>query len=281
MKRNSVMKKMLSLMSLLLVLGLLTACQSTTNKSDTSKSSTSSSQVADKSDEEDQSSEDEDADDEDTEDDSGMDVEAIAEGDFSSIAGTWKNGKGDVMVFDDNGLDSSSPYRVKFNNPVVKDGILAGGLVPVTYSAGGAAILFAPKGTVFKDDTSGQEDKSDNVKDRIWAGQYPSYSKPEEFYYKVDDQEEATSSSSTKHKSQSVDEAVHRTDTGVKLTGGTSSSDYATQILGDKGWIVDSGSYGRTNDVPYNSVRSSSGEFVWVYQNGVIIGSDSQILYEP
>lgn len=37
----------------------------------------------------------------------GMDINAIASGDFSSIAGTWQNAKGETLVFDKNGFASN------------------------------------------------------------------------------------------------------------------------------------------------------------------------------
>ena len=36
-----------------------------------------------------------------------------------------------------------------------------------------------------------------------------------------------------------------------------------------------------TDEIPYNAVHSTDGSVVWVYQNGVILQEDGQILYEP
>ncbi|MDU4854378.1 MAG: DUF6287 domain-containing protein [Clostridioides difficile] len=48
---------------------------------------------------------------------SGMDINAIQKGDFSSIAGTWKNGRGDTLTFDNNGLVSDKE-KVATDQPI-------------------------------------------------------------------------------------------------------------------------------------------------------------------
>ncbi|MGT2929187.1 DUF6287 domain-containing protein [Streptococcus dentasini] len=41
---------------------------------------------------------------------SSINVSAIANGDFSSVAGTWQNANGDTLVFDNNGLVSDTQF---------------------------------------------------------------------------------------------------------------------------------------------------------------------------
>ena len=57
----------------------------------------------------------------------GMDINAIANGDFSSIAGTWQNSRGETMVFDKNGLVSDNVVVkiIKVENGYVKVVIMA------------------------------------------------------------------------------------------------------------------------------------------------------------
>lgn len=277
------MKKLIGILSLLLAVFALAACQNQSASSQSDKASQSKS-VQEDSSEEDTSSED--SEEEEADEEAGMDIEAIKQGDFSSVAGTWRDATGRTLTFDDQGLVSDTIY-IKLDYAKDIEGILRVNATPKAYGPGGFMLFFAPEGTTFPRGVDNKEDASDSSKDRIVSGQQSIFSDASAFYYRVDDEDTTASSSSsdnstkTKHKSQSVDEAIHRTDTGVTLSGGQSSSDYATKILGDKGWTVWSGTYGRTEDVPYNTLNSSDNQTIYVYQNGVIISQDNQIIYEP
>lgn len=84
-------------------------------------------------------------------------------------------------------------------------------------------------------------------------------------------QKDASSSTSSDHSASSS--------TGVHLTGGQSTIDYITKIKGDKGWVIDGGTYGGAHGapttpdyVPYNVVRSAdNSEWYFVYQDGRIV----------
>lgn len=104
----------------------------------------------------------------------GMDLSAIQANDYSSVAGTWQNGAGDILVFDANGIvgENTSIYNATIENNILTAGVSAG--------ATGYAIVFLPAGS------SETDDASDKTKDRIWGGQQANFSNPEAFYYKVD-----------------------------------------------------------------------------------------------
>lgn len=122
----------------------------------------------------------------------GMDINAIQNGDFSSIAGTWKNGKGYTMTFDKNGLVSDTT-RVDIENSKVTDGYLKSGTGPKSgVGVGGGAIAFLPKGVALTGSVTSSpnekaDDQSDKSKDRIWSGQ-SIYGTTDDsyFFYKVD-----------------------------------------------------------------------------------------------
>ena len=122
----------------------------------------------------------------------GMDINAIQNGDFSSIAGTWKNGKGYTMTFDKNGLVSDTA-RVDVENSKVTDGYLKSSTGPKSgVGVGGGAIAFLPKGvsltgSVFGSYGEQANDQSDKAKDRLWMGQQLNGTTDDSyFFYKVD-----------------------------------------------------------------------------------------------
>ena len=109
-------------------------------------------------------------------DKSSMDLDAIKNGDFSSIAGTWKNGYGIILTFDKNGLVSDTE---KLGTPRVERDLFT---IGVSTGTSGYSIMLLPAGKKF---TMGPgEDPSNQSVDRIWAGQGTS-GDPREFFYKV------------------------------------------------------------------------------------------------
>ncbi len=106
-----------------------------------------------------------------------MDLDAIQNGDFSSIAGIWKNGKGQTLTFDKNGLVSTTE---KLGKPKMDRGYLT---VAVNTNTSGYSIIFLPAGNKFT--MVPKEDPSDQTVNRIWAGQGSS-GDPREFFYKVE-----------------------------------------------------------------------------------------------
>ena len=120
-----------------------------------------------------------------------MDINAIQNGDFSSIAGTWKNGKGYTMTFDKNGLVSDTE-RVDIENSKVTDGYLKSSTGPKSgVGVGGGAIAFLPKGVSLTGSVMSSsetaDDQSDKTKERLWMGQQLNGTTDDSyFFYKVD-----------------------------------------------------------------------------------------------
>lgn len=120
---------------------------------------------------------------------SGMNIQEIQNGDFSSIAGTWRNGLGWVLEFDKYGLTGKGFVTdgsgvVDRINP--DHGYISGGIhSSKPNTAGGAAISFLPAGTPMRPDSNQNSDPSDTSKDRIWVGQQYIWD-TDSFFYRVD-----------------------------------------------------------------------------------------------
>lgn len=120
---------------------------------------------------------------------SGMNIQEIQNGDFSSIAGTWRNGLGWVLEFDKDGLTGKGFVTdgsgvVDRINP--DHGYISGGIhSSKPNTAGGAAISFLPAGTPMRPDSNQNSDPSDTSKDRIWVGQQYIWD-TDSFFYRVD-----------------------------------------------------------------------------------------------
>jgi len=106
---------------------------------------------------------------------SGMDLKAIKAKDYSSIKGTWIDGRGNELVFDDKGLVSED-VELDASSFKQKDQI-AEMTVSAKSGVGGYGLLLLPKGQ-----KAGKDDASDKSKDRIWAGQSPAYGDDDNFY---------------------------------------------------------------------------------------------------
>ena len=117
----------------------------------------------------------------------GINIVEIQNGDYSSLAGTWRNAQGHTIVFDKNGLvdEHSEIFTVKPE----KDGTVLRLGVRTKSGMGGFFILVIPAGAEAPEVNNGDGTKSpaqsDNSRDRLYAGQ--DYSgKPDHFLYKVD-----------------------------------------------------------------------------------------------
>ena len=111
---------------------------------------------------------------------SGIDVNALANGDFSSIAGTWQDDLGNQLVFDANGLlshtyrgNESSDYTL--TNSQVYEGKFGAFL---THKSGNQVASFTaiPKGARLYDTGS------ENPKERILVGQDFTYASQHPYY---------------------------------------------------------------------------------------------------
>ena len=112
---------------------------------------------------------------------SGMDLKAIKAKDYSSIKGTWIDGRGNELVFDEKGLVSED-VELDASSFKQKDQI-AEMTVSAKSGVGGYGLLLLPKGQ-----KAGKDDASDKSKDRIWAGQSPAYGDDDNFYYRKKEQ---------------------------------------------------------------------------------------------
>ena len=109
-----------------------------------------------------------------------LDLQAIKNGDYTSIKGTWVNRLGYTLIFDENGLVSDTKMIdiSRFNE---EHGFLRGGL---SFKNGtGAALAIIPAGVTLSYSTA---DPSQIDRDRLWAGQSIA-DNPADFYYKIDE----------------------------------------------------------------------------------------------
>ena len=119
-----------------------------------------------------------------------MDLEAIANGDYSSIAGVWQDDKGNKLVFNDKGLVSQEleGYGASLTDyGTASEGIYGG-------RDGGFLLEYIPAGVTIGDqvDDQGQvvfKDTSDASKNRLWSGVgIASFGEQGSIYYQVGDE---------------------------------------------------------------------------------------------
>ena len=115
-----------------------------------------------------------------------LDIQAIQNGDYSSLKGTWVDGTGHTFIFDEKGLVDEN-YEMKFSYFKELNGTLVGGYGPKNLPVGGAAVYIIPGGVPMSDNRSGTfVDPIKTDKDRIFAGQqFPRFDY--EFHYRIDD----------------------------------------------------------------------------------------------
>ena len=119
----------------------------------------------------------------------GIDISAIQNGDFSSVAGTWKNPTGIEFTFDKNGLVSDhSKISIEYAKEI--DHYLKANILPKDGGAGGSALAFLPAGisltmSVTSSPDNGYTDPSDTTQDRLWFGQQLINDHTDGFFYKV------------------------------------------------------------------------------------------------
>lgn len=117
-----------------------------------------------------------------------MDINAIKNGDFSSIEGRWSKGNGgEDLVFSKDGLVAPEQFTVDLaESEIVNDFLRA------RYSGPsfGVFIQFVPAGVRIPDETSMDgiiSDASDISKDRIiYRASFPVHNNPEQFLYRVE-----------------------------------------------------------------------------------------------
>lgn len=111
-----------------------------------------------------------------------MNIEAVAQGDYRSIVGVWRNGQGQTLTFDENGPVGDSHF---INHGEIKDGIYSTGLAP-NDGVGGIALIMLPKGVAYPGpDVVGDMDVSDINQDRMLGGHQLILGDNANFYYRV------------------------------------------------------------------------------------------------
>ena len=117
-----------------------------------------------------------------------MDINAIKNGDFSSIEGKWSNGHGgEDLVFSKDGLIEPEKFKVDLAESEFVNGFLRARYSGPSF---GVFIQFIPAGVRIPDETSMDgliSDASDISKDRIiYRASFPVHNKPEQFLYRVE-----------------------------------------------------------------------------------------------
>ncbi|HFH9836741.1 TPA: DUF6287 domain-containing protein [Streptococcus suis] len=116
----------------------------------------------------------------------GMNVDAIVNGDFSSVAGTWRNASGSELIFDSSGLVSTS-QKLSETRTKEADGSLKTYISPVDSPVGGALLRMYPTGVTVKSLVDGEVDTTNKTVDRILIhqGMFTSDELNQSIYYRV------------------------------------------------------------------------------------------------
>lgn len=111
-----------------------------------------------------------------------LDIQAIKNGDYTTLKGTWVNHLGYTLIFDENGLVSDTE-TITFSRLKEENSVLRVGVQPKTPGPGGYVLAIIPAGVTLSYSTS---DPSQIDRDRLWAGQSIA-DNPADFYYKIDE----------------------------------------------------------------------------------------------
>ena len=110
----------------------------------------------------------------------GIDVNALAAGDFSTVAGTWQNDLGDAIVLNNQGVVSHTLNGKENSDYTLQKGQVSDGsyVSTLAYTAGSssATFLVIPEGAVLPD--IGNENPKAQIRvgqDAITASQHPYY----------------------------------------------------------------------------------------------------------
>ncbi|WP_347341989.1 DUF6287 domain-containing protein [Streptococcus suis] len=193
---------------------------------------------------------------------SSMDIDALMQGNYDSILGTWQNSQGNSLVFNSKGLVADSQSLL--GRGKITDGIFETGYVDATI--GDVTLLMIPKGTQAN---TTEIDTTDSTRDRMIVINQETTADVVDVYYRL-----------TNSATSGID-PLKNTETGVQLDSGPKTIDYANSILGENNWRVIEGNYTRTESIPYNVLEGDDNAHYTIYQNGVIINADYQIVYQP
>lgn len=117
-----------------------------------------------------------------------MNLEAIQQGDFSSIAGKWKNGEGREVEIDSEGKINQREF-INLSYYSMKNGAMQVGVNAIVEGTGtGYGLLLIPKGNVQPDmtiDGKTVHDASDSTQDRLYMGHQFSVGNGPGYFYRV------------------------------------------------------------------------------------------------
>ncbi|HEM3635613.1 TPA: translation initiation factor 1 (IF-1) [Streptococcus suis] len=193
---------------------------------------------------------------------SSMDIDALMQGNYDSILGTWQNSQGNSLFFNSKGLVADSQSLL--GRGKITDGIFETGYVDATI--GDVTLLMIPKGTQVN---TTEIDTTDSTRDRMIVISQETAAGVVDVYYRL-----------TNSATSGID-PLKNTETGIQLDSGPKTIDYANSILGENNWRVIEGNYTRTESIPYNILEGDDNTRYTIYQNGVIINADYQIVYQP
>lgn len=123
-----------------------------------------------------------------------MDINTVASGDFTSLAGTWKNGQGKMLTIKADGTitypeaPDSSNY-INLERAKVQDGQLYASITnPNAMASATFPTVFIPKGVAITPIAENGNDPTDKSKDRLFSTQYimPADVLAQEVYYRVE-----------------------------------------------------------------------------------------------
>ncbi|MTB65056.1 hypothetical protein GGG87_08615 [Streptococcus sp. zg-86] len=124
-----------------------------------------------------------------------MDINAVSAGDFSSLAGTWKNGKGRVLTIQTDGTVNYQDvpdrnYHINLNYANIENGQLTAGIRnPDAMASAIVPTVFIPKGVAITPIAENASDPTDQTKDRLFSTQYlmPADILAQEVFYRVEE----------------------------------------------------------------------------------------------
>lgn len=196
-----------------------------------------------------------------------MDLEAISQGDFSSVIGIWKTSEGHSLTFNSVGLVGDATIQGGSR-------IVEGALDTSVNSADGTGfgLLMIPSGVSIPPSYYAEgTDNSDSNRDRMFGAQGVVQTINDSgVYYRV----QPISSTSVN--------PLTNEDTGISLESGQGTIDFANNILGNLNWQVIESNYNRTESIPFELLRGDNGSLYRIYRNGVILSeTKSAIVYVP
>ena len=195
-----------------------------------------------------------------------MDIQAISQGDFSSVIGKWVREDGsNPLVFNSVGLVGDSTIE---SSSKIVDGVLETGI----RNSGGYGVgwLMIPAGVPIPKSYYQEKDGSDINRDRMYGAQSSKNISNSEVYYRIPP------------KTNMEISPLSNEDTGVRLDSGQDTIDYANTILGPLNWQAIESNYNRTESIPFELLQGENGFLFRVYRNGVIVSQvKDAIVYIP